>query len=301
MTIAKRLIILLAVPLLAILAVDTFTRVQLSKIEMHSRFVAESRITALATLGKLSRTFAELRVHVRSHLLAANPAQRAAARAAFDQEERKVIRLLQGYADHLLVSDQGRRLLNEYQALSREWIAGAKQVMSLVEHERQGEALALLNSSLVGIGDRLSKLSNEWIQNNQELAFAASRNAVRAVEESRWRILVANSSVILVTGLLGFFTFRRIVGPIRALETSVKTIAAGNFAQDVPFTLAADETGELARSINVLKRGATAMEEQRWIKSTAAKLTGELQGAASLAPGIISLALVSMAKGSFPG
>ena len=283
MTIAKRLIILLAVPLVALLAVDIFTRVQLSKIEKRSRFVAESRIAALATIGNLSRSFAELRINVRSHLLATSPAQRSAARSAFEEEEQDVIRLLREYADHLVVSDQGRRLLSEYQALGREWIGGAKEVMSLAEHGRQEEAVALLNGSVVGIGDRLSKISREWIQNNQELAAAAGHDAVSAVEESRWRILVANSSVILATGLLGFFTLRRIVGPIRALETSVKTIAAGNFAQAVPFTQATDETGELARSINVLKQGAAAMDEQRWVKSNAAKLTSELQGATSVA------------------
>src|SRR5262245_53608789 len=283
MTIAKRLMILLAVPILALLAVTIFTRVQLSKIEQRSRFVAESRIAALATIGNLSRSFAELRINVRSHLLATNSAQRATARAAFDAGEETVTRLLREYADHLLYSNQGRRLLTEYQALSREWIAGAKQIMSLAENGRQEEALSLLNASGVGVGDRLSKLSNEWIQNNQELAANAGHDAVEAVEGSRWRILVANVSVILVTGLLGFFTLRSIVNPIRALESSVKTIAADNFAQEVPFTGATDETGGLARSINVLKQGAAAMDEQRWVKSNTAKLTSELQGATSLA------------------
>jgi len=36
---------------------------------------------------------------------------------------------------------------------------------------------------------------------------------------------------------LGFLTFRRIVRPIQALETSVKTIATGDYAKLVPFTL----------------------------------------------------------------
>src|SRR5262245_37393268 len=108
MTIGKRLMILLAVPVLALLAVTIFTRVQLSKIETRTRFVAESRIAALATIGNLSRSFAELRINVRSHLLATNPTQRAAARAAFDAGEQDVTRLLQDYADHLLYSDQGR-------------------------------------------------------------------------------------------------------------------------------------------------------------------------------------------------
>ena len=49
----------------------------------------------------------------------------------------------------------------------------------------------------------------------------------------------------------------------------------------VPFTKATDEIGGLARSIDVLKRGAAAMEEQRWVKANIAKLTGALQGAPS--------------------
>src|SRR5512137_309663 len=104
MTIAKRLVILLAVPLVALLGLGVFTRLQLSKVEARSRFVAESRIGALATLGNLSRSTAELRVDLRSHLLATNQTQRAATRAAFDEDERDVTRLLQRYADNLVAS-----------------------------------------------------------------------------------------------------------------------------------------------------------------------------------------------------
>ena len=40
---------------------------------------------------------------------------------------------------------------------------------------------------------------------------------------------------------------------------------------------------DLARSIDVLKQGAAAMDEQRWVKANAAKITADLQGAASFA------------------
>jgi two-component system, sensor histidine kinase and response regulator len=49
-----------------------------------------------------------------------------------------------------------------------------------------------------------------------------------------------------------------------------------------PFTEATDETGGLARSIEVLKQEATAIDEQRWVKSSASTVIGELQGANSL-------------------
>jgi two-component system sensor histidine kinase/response regulator len=282
MTIAKRLIILLAVPLVALLGLGIFTRLQLSKIEARSRFVTESRVQALATLGNLSRRFAELRVDVRSHLLATNASQRTAARAAFDENEREVIRLLKYYADNLVESDQGRRLLTQYHALGLEWTAGAKRAMTLADQNRREEAIALLNGEIEIFGERLSKVSTEWIKNNEDVANSAGQQAIEAIEESRWEILVANILGLLLTGSIGYFTFRRIVEPIHALDTSVKTIAAGDYAEEVPFTTATDETGGLARSIDVLKQGAAARDEQRWVKTSAAELMGELQGATSL-------------------
>jgi signal transduction histidine kinase/CheY-like chemotaxis protein/HAMP domain-containing protein len=282
MTIAKRLAILLMVPLAALVALSVFTRQQLAKIEERSRFVAESRIVALATLANLSRGFSELRVNVRSYLLALNDAQRAAAREAFDEDERDVNRLLDQYADHLVLDDKERRLLGEFQTLGREWISAAKQAMSLVDEGRGGEAVVLLNGRIAEAGVRLSGVSSEWIAYNEQAATAAGRESIAVVERFQRNLLVADALALLVTGVLGFLTLRRIVKPIRALERSVKAIAAGEYAKPVPFVGAPDETGGLARSIDVLKQGAAAMDEQRWVKTNVSRLTGQLQGAASL-------------------
>jgi len=282
MTIAKRLILLLAVPLAALLALGVFVRLQLAEIEVRSRFVAESRIAAIATLGELTRGFSELRVNLRGYLLATSQPQRVAARAAFDEDERDVHRLLQHYGDSLVQSDRDRRLLGEYQVLSRDWILGAQGVMSLVDEGRHAEAAEQLNAQLAQLGERLSRVSSEWIHYNQETAASAGHEAVATLEESRRNMLISNTAAFLLTALVGWLTFRRIVRPIRALDATVKTIAGGDFTQRVPFTTATDETGGLARSIDVLKQGAAAMEEQRWVKAGASGIAGELQGATSL-------------------
>jgi PAS domain S-box-containing protein len=70
---------------------------------------------------------------------------------------------------------------------------------------------------------------------------------------------------------------------IASLEASVKAIAAGDYAQAVPFTQETDEVGSLARSVEILKQNAEAMAEHRWISASSATLVGVLQGAASLA------------------
>jgi len=283
MTIAKRLSILLAVPLVALLGLGVFIRFQLAEVESRSRFVVEEQIPSLAVLGNLSRTVEGLRVDVRSHLLATNQAEQAKARSAFDAGEVEVNRLLSQYGDSLVTGDRDRRLFNDYRDASRDYIAGAKQVMALSADGHREEAIAMLKGSMAEVAGRLSKVSSEWIQHNEDLATTAGKGAVEAIGASRWKMLIANSLAVLLTGLLGYLTFRRIVKPIQALEAAVKTIAAGDYTKKVPFTAATDETGGLARSIDILKQGAAAMDEQRWVKSNAARLTADLQGAASLA------------------
>jgi two-component system sensor histidine kinase/response regulator len=284
MTIAKRLIFLLAVPLVALLGLGVFTRLQLSKVEDRSQFVARTQIPSLAALGNVSRNFEELRVNVRNCLLAADQEGQRKARSAFDANEAEVTRLLREYGDQWIADEKDRRLLNDFQVSYHDWLDRARQVAKLAaDGRREDAATILLTDPMVAIGVRLSRTSDEWIQYNKELALEAGKKAVDAIDESRSKMLVVNSAVVLLTGLLGLLTFRRIVRPIQALETSVKSIAAGDYRREVPFTKATDETGGLARSIDVLKQGAAAMEGQRWVKSNAAKLTGDLQGAASFA------------------
>ena len=219
MTIARRLLTLLAIPLLALVALGTFAAFQLENLEARSRFLAESRIVALATLGNLSRAFAELRVNVRSHLLATTAAQRAAARARFEEDERQVTRLLLEYADHLVLDDRDRRFLSEYQDLNREYIPGAREIMAMADQGRGAEAVAHLDQAIAPIGIRASAVSNEWIAHDQQAAIAAGNESVAGIERFRRRALIALLAALLLTGALGMVTLRRIVNPIRSIRS----------------------------------------------------------------------------------
>ena len=282
MKIATRLLTLLAVPLTALLAVGVFTVLAIGEIEERSRFVAESRIVALATLGNLSRAFAELRVNIRSHMLATTDAGRVEARAAFDEDASEVNRLLSEYASDLVLSERERLFVNEFQTLSREYVDGGRRVMQEVEAGRRDEALSLFETTIAETGQRLSGVSNTWIAQDQQSAIEAGKASIASIERFQRRILLFMVGALLLTGVLGTLTLRQIVRPIRALDASVNAIAAGDYAKPVPFVDAKDETGGLARSVDVLKRGAALMDEQRWVKSNAATVTGAVQGAASL-------------------
>lgn len=282
MTISRRLIILLAVPLLILVGLGIFVRSQLTGVDARSRFVAEKQIPSVAAVGNISRSFTEMRVNIRSYLLAQDPTEQARAKAAFDKDKADVDRLIKQFADTLVSDDRDRRLMDDYRNMSREWIAGAEKVMSLAADGHREDALAMLNTSMADMGVRLSKVSSEWITHNENLATNAGKAAVEAIENSQRRLFIVVGLALAISAGLGFRTFRRIVHPIRSLETTVKSIADGDYTKTVPFTNAVDETGALARSIHVLKQGAAAMAEQRWVKTNVAHITGALQDAASL-------------------
>ena len=278
MTIGKRLIVLLAVPLVGLLALGVLARVQLSRIEERSRFVAESQLASVTVVGNISRRFAEIRVNLRSFLLAADQSQRTAARAAFAEDQQALTQLLEQFSDSFVTDERNRRLFGDFRELSKKYVAEANTVMALAEAGRREEALADFNGTIVPIGFSLSKVSSDWIEYNREVGNRAERAVLDAINTTRSQIIAADLIAFLVTGVLGFLTFRRLATPIQALERSVEDIAKGNYSKSVPFTRATDETGGLARSIEVLKQGAAAIDEQRWIKSHASQILGELQG-----------------------
>ena len=149
MTIGKRLVLLLAVPLLALVALGIFTRLQLTTIETRSRFVADMQVPSLAALGNISRTFAELRVQVRNHVLATSEAERASIRSTFERDEAELGRLLDQYERNLISDERDRRLLNDYRNRYREWLDRVKQVMSLSAAGRREEASELLRGPAI--------------------------------------------------------------------------------------------------------------------------------------------------------
>jgi len=173
MTITTRLIILLAIPLLILVGLGFFVRAELKKIETSSRAVEETRIQSLSLLGNISRTYAEMRVSLRIHLTTDDPAEQARYLPVYQAQQQNLIRLLNQYADSLVSDDKDRRLMDEYRNLTSNYITQSQQAILFAANGRRPEGVALLNGSMKQIGERVSDVSNEWIQYNEDLGTAA--------------------------------------------------------------------------------------------------------------------------------
>ncbi len=282
MTIARRLLILLAVPVIALLGLGWFTGVQLAGIESRSRFVAENQIGSLVTLAAIDRSYANQRIILRNHLLTEGGARKGKLDLDFSAGKAESDRLLALYADQFVSDAQDRRLLDDFRSLGQEWTRGAEQVMALNRSGRTTEARALLAGPLAVLAHRFGQSATGWTRHNETLAVHAGAGVVTDITQSRARIAAATALALALSGLLGLLTYRRIVHPLHGLQGSVERIAQGEFDQPVPFARAKDEIGALARSIGVLKESAATMNDQRWVKANAAASSGSLQRAGTL-------------------
>jgi signal transduction histidine kinase/CheY-like chemotaxis protein/HAMP domain-containing protein len=283
MTMARRLTLLLAIPLLALVGLGFVVTSQFARIETQTRFLSVTQVQSLATLGNISRSFEEERVAARSYLLARDSDERTSSQTILREKEADLVRLLAHYNDQLISSEGDRRLMTDFKDLSLRWSQETEDLIAMSAAGRRQEAIDLTyTGSYLKLAERTSEVLTEWIQVNEKLATEASKETLESIASSRTNLLIALGVIMLLSATLGFLTFRGIVHPIRALHTSVESIAAGDYARKVPFTKANDETGALARSINVLKKGAEAMHDRTWVKANAAKLSKTLQGAASL-------------------
>ena len=283
MTIAKRLLILLSIPLATLVGLGVFMKVRLDQIEERGRFVAETQIASLKVAATILQTYQDLRSDARSYLLADNPDAQYKQLEGFERKRLEVTTLIRQYEDGLVAGDRDRRLTAEVRQRMGEWISGAEHAMSLATGGDQKGAVQHMTRTLAPLGQQVGTLMAEWMHHNEGLATAAGQATVIAIQKATRALLIAVVVAVVLTGALGLVTYRRIVTPLHALQHSVETIAKGDYDQAVPFTSATDETGALARSVEVLKGGASAMEEQRWVKANAARIAAELQRATTYA------------------
>ena len=213
MTIARRLILLVSIPLLLLIGLGLYSRFELAKIDTQSQFVARDQIGSLVTLGSITRSLTELRLFLRGYLLEVDQARRKKARSDFEADRATFTQLLEKYADNLVTDDKDRRLLNDFTTLSGQYFAGADKILELADEGRRRDALTLVLGPQAQVGERLGGVLAEWSRYNEQLATSAGGNISESLQRFESRLLVATLVVLALSGLLGWLTFRRIAHP----------------------------------------------------------------------------------------
>lgn len=282
MTIARRLLLLLLVPIAGVLAIAIFNYTLSERIEAETRFVAEDQSARLVSLAELVQVVSDRRIQLRDYLRLDSPDARKAARDVFDKSQRKLDALISAYETNLIHSEAERAKFIEFRSLSDRWRIAADEVMALKDAGDNEQASELVTTTTAPIAQQISDHYQEWVTQEKMYSVQAGQETLATIRETRRNQVLGGIFVMVASALVGYLISRSISRPINALRKTVETIAKGNYALEVPFTNATDETGSLARSIDVLKAGAAEMDVQQWIKASSASIATKVQTAASI-------------------
>ena len=147
-----------------------------------------SRCPSLSALGNISRTFEEMRVALRDHLLAPDAAGRTKARGTFDARRGELDQLLRSYADTLVSDDRDRRSLDEFRAAGRRVDRPRRRkIMALSDagRPRRRRAACWPAAAWPALGAHAGEALREWIAHNQDLAASAGADAPAATSRAR--------------------------------------------------------------------------------------------------------------------
>ncbi|MDB5642722.1 MAG: mcpA [Hyphomicrobiales bacterium] len=154
--------------------------------------------------------------------------------------------------------------------------AGAKVVHDLeidAEHFHATALLALSRKNEIAsiIDGRMTDLAKVVSGSVQAVVHSASadKKALEAeartlIDDIRSMMILFGSTGVVLAGLLAWFIGRSVSRPLVGMTATMKKMAAGDLTVDVPFTQSHDETGEMARAVEVFKQqGLRARELER--------------------------------------
>ena len=186
MTIAHRLTLLLALPLVVLIGLGVFVANRFNRIAQQSRFVAETQIGSVTQLTKISRSLTALRVDIRNYLLAEDKDVQAESEKLYRQFEMELDRQLAVYGDTLISDSKDQRFLSEFQNLQHEWRRSADQIFALIAEGRRAEASRqTVSGRFFQTGRQLNDLLVKWSDYNGEMAANAGKATRRPPNSPR--------------------------------------------------------------------------------------------------------------------
>src|SRR5664279_5599897 len=133
------------------------------------------------------------------------------------------------------------------------------RVLKLADNFAQDQALEVSQGSYSQAANIIERVLKDW---NQQQSTAMNREVAgltTAAEDLNWWVIIAALTAFVLIGPVTLWAMRRIMGRLGKITTVIHRLCNNELTIDVPFTKSLDETGDIARSIEVFKNNAIAL------------------------------------------
>lgn len=243
--------------------------------QMHQLY--EHQLLAISHAKEAKVQYALLERMSRQYLMANTPENKAFARKNMAQAIANLEQLLVDLTPRTQVPENQVRLAHIKQ-LFVSYRANLDKLVQLEQSGQYDEAVTYISSeAFMSVGFAMQDELNAYTDLKEKLSREGSVLAQNEATFGSRLILVSlalGSLWVVAIGLLISLSIRR---PTVQLREAVERLAQGHLESEVPHTGDANEIGDLARAVEVLKSKAAQLEEQRWVKTHLATLSADLQ------------------------
>jgi PAS domain S-box-containing protein len=279
MTLARRMSMLVIVPLLGLGGMAGLGWFQLLRIEAQAVLLADRVTPSMAILAHLEHEMRLLQHNLSDHLLEEVPREDCEHIAGMREAQASLESHLAVLAQMALSSRLESDYASAYREKSTRWMSLAEQAMMLGTLGRREEARQLYRTQISSLSQELADLADDWLDYNLVTAEGFRVEAEQITSRARRFTLWAGGGLTILLVGLGRLILVTILRPLAGLREAVTAIAAGDYSRPVPYTRAADETGHLARAVETLRHVAREREHQRWCDEQVAYILRQVQAA----------------------
>jgi diguanylate cyclase (GGDEF)-like protein/PAS domain S-box-containing protein len=256
--IAAKLYLLTAISILALAVLATAS----IHFASQTKFAA-GRLYREGVLGIEKVTHLEVLFEQHRALITAAPAELDRGRI---QKTRQAVEALNARIESSIHAESSQQEATEAELLSQVAVELPKlresgdHVLMLAENFAQDKALEVSQNDYSQSANNVQTILAGWYQHQLGAVDREVNGLSKAAQDLTWWVIAAALSAFVLIGPVTLWAKHRILSRLGKMTAVMHRLCNKELAVDVPFTKALDEIGDIARSINVFKSNAIALE-----------------------------------------
>ena len=251
-TIAKRLIFLIATSLIALTVVGVIGLTTAMNAQKGVTQVRDDSLASIKTLGNARSAFQQVRVNAYAHLLTTDDAAMAEIEKILEKAAGVMNDELKKY-EGMLSNDEDRKLLEaDKQTLSTYMNMLHQRLLPLSRKNETAAAMALVRGQMRPVALAATEAMDKHVAFNENMANNYANEVVASVSSAIKLSIVSIVLAFLIVAVMGYFMLTNIRGSLNMIRDSVSQVEANlDFTQRVKI-LREDEIGLTAQALNRL-------------------------------------------------
>jgi len=251
LSIGKRLALGFGAVSLMLVLISALSNASILRLNNGTREIVEHRIPAIEMSNRIDAQINIIAISVRNMMLNADPADRGQQMQAIDNARKVMTTTLAEIEPTLMAHAESIGILRRMEAASASYLAGADQLVKLIQAGEDEQARAYLVNELRPRLAALQEATAAELALQKQFSTAAAQDAAATYGSTIRQTWSLGLFALALAAGIAFWITRSITRPVaRALEVA-NTVAAGDLTSRIEVTTR-DETGQLLQALKTM-------------------------------------------------